>query len=807
MDLSNLRSINELKALKQEDQGRHQALVKGHLDTQETILRSFKALVDYLEHRVGRTEVVNQLKEVGTPDALKVVDAVNELHSTLKTHENTDLSGITEVMQAVLEQAKQIPKELPELKIPEAQDYSAQFKSLVKAVESVEKVVKAQKLIAEAPVVNVPETQVNVEAPDLKPLQDATRDVVKAVKGIVIPQAILDTKPVEKLLKSTNKLLNDLLEKPVSSGGGGSGRATPYEANGVPQFVELVDGKVPVQVEGLTLDLDGATINVGNEVEVKNDSGNPVPISASSLPLPTGAATSARQDTEISSLSSIDTKLSSQATATKQDTGNTSLSSIDTKLSTINTKQTDGTQKTQAAGDVAHDAVDSGSPVKIGGKATTSVPTAVSATGDRTDAWFDQWGRQVISDQDVELGLSVGTTGLRDRLTAERYTILSDSLADGINAFWTSTTSSGGTTTSTGGEGVISTSANASGSAQLVSTVINYYPGQVGWFNSAVRMSDAGSAGNVRRIGVFTVSGTTPQNGFYYELNGTTLNAVVVKAGTPTATASTSWSRAADAPFTLDANFHSFEIRYTANTVWFYVDNILRHRVSGTNAAITTTLDFSMVIQSINSSGATDRYIAVRNCGVGGFGNPATRVNETGLSAVWSTPVGGGTPHDSVDSGNPIKFGGYAKANAPSAVQDGDRVNAWFNKNGALNIVDGGGLLATAAKQDQMLTYLDNRYGGGKTAVNFTVTASGDTTIHTPTSGKYVRLYSITAITDPDESTTPLIKVLLGSTEVRRGYAISGWEISDGAVNDVLKINLSGASSVSGTAFIKEITP
>lgn len=48
--------------------------------------------------------------------------------------------------------------------------------------------------------------------------------------------------------------------------------------------------------------------------------------------LPTGAATSAKQDTGNTSLGSIDTKLSSQATAVKQDTGNASLASIDTKL-------------------------------------------------------------------------------------------------------------------------------------------------------------------------------------------------------------------------------------------------------------------------------------------------------------------------------------------------------------------------------------------------------------------------------------------------------------------------------------------
>jgi hypothetical protein len=44
-------------------------------------------------------------------------------------------------------------------------------------------------------------------------------------------------------------------------------------------------------------------------------------------------------------------------------------------------------------GNVAHDAVDSGNPVKIGGKATTSLPTAVSNL-DRVDAYFNEYGEQ-----------------------------------------------------------------------------------------------------------------------------------------------------------------------------------------------------------------------------------------------------------------------------------------------------------------------------------------------------------------------------------------------------------------------------
>ena len=71
-------------------------------------------------------------------------------------------------------------------------------------------------------------------------------------------------------------------------------------------------------------------------------SGN-LKISAASLPLPSGAATEAKQDTGNSSLSSIDGKFTTLnakdfATSAKQDTGNSSLSSIDGKFTTLNAK-------------------------------------------------------------------------------------------------------------------------------------------------------------------------------------------------------------------------------------------------------------------------------------------------------------------------------------------------------------------------------------------------------------------------------------------------------------------------------------
>ena len=47
-------------------------------------------------------------------------------------------------------------------------------------------------------------------------------------------------------------------------------------------------------------------------------------------------------------------------------------------------------------GDTSHDSVDANKPVKVGGKASSAVPTAVAAA-DRVDAWFDLVGRLITS--------------------------------------------------------------------------------------------------------------------------------------------------------------------------------------------------------------------------------------------------------------------------------------------------------------------------------------------------------------------------------------------------------------------------
>lgn len=65
-------------------------------------------------------------------------------------------------------------------------------------------------------------------------------------------------------------------------------------------------------------------------------------------------------------------------------------------------------------GTIAHDAVDSGNPVKIGGRAIQT-PAGV-AVNDRVDAYFDAWGKLVVAEGNYSW--AVGTASVSTTATA-----------------------------------------------------------------------------------------------------------------------------------------------------------------------------------------------------------------------------------------------------------------------------------------------------------------------------------------------------------------------------------------------------
>lgn len=194
--IQRIKQINSQRSADLQTDSKHKELLLSSIQTQETIVKTTQALVNYLSRSVTKTEVVNQLKEIGTPDALKVVSAVNSLHDTLKSHKDVDLTEVTTLMKSLLEETKKIPKSTPEqpdsFEVKNLGDLNSNFASLEKAV-------KGLKLSVEAPVVNV-------DKPDLSPIKTSLLDVISAVRALKFPTPEL---PFEDKGKATKLKLEN----------------------------------------------------------------------------------------------------------------------------------------------------------------------------------------------------------------------------------------------------------------------------------------------------------------------------------------------------------------------------------------------------------------------------------------------------------------------------------------------------------------------------------------------------------------------------------------------------------------------
>lgn len=214
------------------------------------VLRAIELLVKFLDKKVTKTEVINQLREVSTPDVLKVVAAVEKLDDTVQQNK-IDLSGVEQELKNAVEQLKQVPKTLPDapeaiesVKVSNLSDID--LKPLLDAINALD-------LKVEAPVVNVDAPKVDVAAPDLKPIKAIFTDLLKAVKNIKMPDVKLeatDTSKIEKELEKQTKQLDELIKQP-KGGGGGGGNGSPYvDSTGKVVNVELeMDGSIPVTVK------------------------------------------------------------------------------------------------------------------------------------------------------------------------------------------------------------------------------------------------------------------------------------------------------------------------------------------------------------------------------------------------------------------------------------------------------------------------------------------------------------------------------------------------------------------------------
>lgn len=142
-----------------------------------------------------------------------------------------------------------------------------------------------------------------------------TQRVVLASDQTTIPVDIQDTSIAVDIDKDTDSITvfspnNNTTPLPVNGSVSVSNQPSALAVVGSGAATTAL--RVQLADESLTA-LENINVTVTNtEVEIKNDVGNPVPVSASSLPLPTGAATE-------STLSGLNTKVTTTANGIKVD--------------------------------------------------------------------------------------------------------------------------------------------------------------------------------------------------------------------------------------------------------------------------------------------------------------------------------------------------------------------------------------------------------------------------------------------------------------------------------------------------------
>ena len=142
-----------------------------HLQSiEQTIVKSFAEIIKYLDGHTSKTEVINQLESIGTPDVAKVVAAVQALDSTIRSTQAVDTSKLERALQSV---------SLDAVRVTNLSDLDKRLDAITQAVKG----------IKFDPVIDVttPEANATVTQESLAPLQAAMLEVVQAVRDINIP--------------------------------------------------------------------------------------------------------------------------------------------------------------------------------------------------------------------------------------------------------------------------------------------------------------------------------------------------------------------------------------------------------------------------------------------------------------------------------------------------------------------------------------------------------------------------------------------------------------------------------------------
>lgn len=168
------------------------------------------------------------------------------------------------------------------------------------------------------------------------------------------------------------------------------------------------------------------------------------------------------------------------------------------------------------------------------------------------------------------------------------------------NVSWSGSLFQGATIYQPSAEVELRTNTTANASASFASVRSARYIGGYGQrFRAQVQLGDTGAANNLRFWGAATVN-----DGCGFELSGSTLNAVTIKAGVYTRVPQASWNTDTNGSITL-TNCNSYEIYWTNKSVYFVINDVLKHKASFSTTTWSNTMHLPVRLKNENFNDAT----------------------------------------------------------------------------------------------------------------------------------------------------------------------------------------------------------
>jgi len=294
----------------------------------------------------------------------------------------------------------------------------------------------------------------------------------------------------------------------------------------------------------------------------------------------------------------------------------------------------------KVGGNVDHDAVDTGYPVKFGGKASTSAPTAVSV-GDRVNAWFDTNGRLMIG------GYSRGN-GVMDSDTIRVVTASDGPLNTNLGAVTDAAVV-------TDADGTVS--AKLRGLVKMIAAGIGAKPNTLD-----VTLSNVSALNG----DLYAATDVTGYKSFYIQLTGTWSGTVSFQGSND----NTNWTNVA--VLSLATNSGQTQNSATGNAL--YMGQI--------------TFKYMRVRVTSYSSGTVAGAMVLNTFPLGGFHTMAVIANATGPAASGAAL-----------NGNPIRVAGAYNSTQPT-VTTGQIVDLQASARGALYVTNGVEPLNVGGVQD-----------------------------------------------------------------------------------------------------------